>query len=90
MAIATAQAQPANLRLYVLPDEHVRFENGPELNLVQLNLEIRKLKRHKPRPDISLQLDKKATYDQVAKALATFQREGYDHLGFVGLAVKSQ
>jgi biopolymer transport protein ExbD len=84
---ASAQAQSAALRLYVLPDNHVRFENGPELDLDQLRLEVRKLKRRKPRPDIRLQLDKKATYDLVAKTLATFSDEDYGpHFGFVGLS----
>jgi biopolymer transport protein ExbD len=89
MAAAPAQAHTTLLNLYLLPDNHVRFENGPELDLAQLRLKIRNLKRRKPWPNIVLQPDKAAArYDFVAKVLATFQSEGYDRLGFLGLSQK--
>jgi biopolymer transport protein ExbD len=72
-----AMAQAAPVRLHVLVDRHLRFENGPEIDPAQLQSKLRSLKRHKPRPVIDLQLDGRATYDTVAKTLTTLQQEHY-------------
>jgi len=82
---ATANAQPAMRHLYFLSHDRVRFDDGPVLDLRQLQIEIRKMKRQTPNPDISLQPSRQASYSFVARVLTVFQKEGYDHLGFTGI-----
>jgi biopolymer transport protein ExbD len=78
-----ANAQPAMRHLYFLLHDRVRFDDGPVLDLHQLQVEIRKTKRQTPYP--SLQPSRQASYSLVARVLKVFQTEGYDHLGFVGI-----
>jgi biopolymer transport protein ExbD len=80
-------AQLGPLRLTVLPNCHMRFNDGPELDARGLRAKIRELMREKPRPDIRIIPDRMAHYDAVARVLGTFQQLGYGpHFGFTGIS----
>jgi biopolymer transport protein ExbD len=74
------------VKLHILPNGHVRFESGPELDEVHLAIKIRELMRQNPRPEIRLLGDKQVKYNSVAAVLAAFQRAGYGpHFGLAVL-----
>ncbi len=78
-------AQTKPLALSVLPNGHVRFADGPELDISQLRAKVEILMRENPRPEIRILPSKDASYSAVAEVLQTFQEVGYGPLfGFVG------
>jgi biopolymer transport protein ExbD len=78
-------AMNATLELHVLPNGHVRFDRGPELDDAHFAIKIRELMRQNPRPEIRILPNKQAKYDSVAAVLTAFQKAGYGpHFGFVG------
>jgi len=86
VAAACSRRQARLLHLHVLRNGHVRFDDGQELDLVQLRSQVRLLMQEAPRPDISIEADKDAEYDAVAKVFSIFQEEGYGpHFGIIGL-----
>jgi len=83
--VQAADARPHVWHLHILPNGHVRFDNGPELDLSHLRLEIRKMSNERPHPSVSLLPDRRAKFETVAAVLAEFQRAGYNHIGFTGI-----
>lgn len=83
---ACAKRHAQVIRLFLLPDGHVRLENGKELDLAQLREQVRIWKQENPRPEISLEPNKTIAYERVAKIIMIFQEEDYGpHLGFTGM-----
>ncbi len=81
----SADARMAFRTLKFLPDGHMQFDDGPELDLRQLRIEIKRMVREHDCPDVHLQPDKHASYARVAVALKLFQQFGCNNLGFRGL-----
>jgi biopolymer transport protein ExbD len=81
VAAASVQAQPASRDLRLLANGHVRFDNGPELDMQGLRVELLKIKRTKPRLRVHLLADAAAKYNAVAAVLSEFQRSGCCDLG---------
>jgi len=80
-----AESMPLNLN--ILPNGHVRFENGPELDQHALRAKIENLMRTEPHPYIRIVPDRHASYDAVAKVLRAFQQMNYGaHFGFTGIS----
>lgn len=74
------------VHLFFLENGHVRFDDGPELDLMQFRQQVRALKREEPRPDIALETNIRTKYEFVATVLKIFQEEAYGaHLGFTGI-----
>jgi biopolymer transport protein ExbD len=87
----SAQARPVIRNLQILPNGHVRFDSGPELDRRQLTLEIQKMSREQPQPEVhivNIGPAKSAKYDDFAAVLAAFSREHYNHLGIPGFTSK--
>ena len=80
-----ADAHTLSRNLYFLPNGYVRFDNGPPLDMRKLRLELKRMERISPRPQIHLQPSKLDRYDLVARVLAEFQRSGCCDLGFRGI-----
>jgi biopolymer transport protein ExbD len=85
VSVRMTDAHPYVRHLQILPNGHVRFDNGPELDLIHLRLEIRKMSNERPQPNVSLLPDRRTNYANVAAVLVEFQRAGYNHLGFTGI-----
>ena len=80
-----AEAGPAFRTLHFLRNGHYRLDTGPELDLLNLEIEIKRMARERDCPDVHLAPDHLARYDTVAGALAIFQKYGCNDLGFRGI-----
>ncbi len=85
MTVVLANAKAAFRTLHFLNDGQYRFDNGPEIDLQKLKLEIIRMARRHDCPDVHLAPNKHARYDKVAAALVQFQRYGCNDLGFRGI-----
>jgi biopolymer transport protein ExbD len=68
--------------LALLPNGHVRFDNGPAMDLHHLRLEILRMSRERPRPAVRLRLDRHINFAFLVTVLKEFQQAGYDRIGF--------
>jgi hypothetical protein len=84
LAIVATHAKPAFRTLHFTTNGNYRFDAGPELNLHQLETEIRRMADRRICPDVHLAPDKLASYARVALALTLFQKYGCNDLGFRG------
>ncbi len=76
---------PSFRTLIFLPNGHMRFDVGPEINMRQLKSEIRRMAREHNCPDVHLNTANGGDYSSMAEALRLFQKYGCNDLGFRGL-----
>jgi biopolymer transport protein ExbD len=79
-----APAFAAPISLWILPNRHVRFNNGPALTNRQLRFKLEEMTQENDCPDVRLRPNKAASYAEVAIVLKQFQQFGCSSLGFVG------
>lgn len=70
--------------LWILPNHHVRFDNGPELNTIQFHTELEKMKRNGGCPPIHIIPERIGNYATVGRVLMDMQRLGCHEIGFTG------
>ncbi len=70
-----AQATPSTV-LHILKNGHVRFENGPELNMDQFKEELRKRSADNSLTGLTLGLEQKPDYSAIAAVFAEMQKSG--------------
>jgi biopolymer transport protein ExbD len=76
-----AQAAPSTV-LHILKNGHVRFEDGPELNVDQFKEELRRRSAEKSLTELTLGLEQKPDYSAIAAVLAEMQNSGVK-IGFM-------
>jgi biopolymer transport protein ExbD len=83
ISAGAADAQPATRTLKFLPNGHVQFDAGPELDLRHPQPEIKRMARERDCPDVHVRPDKHTTYARVAAVMKLFQQFGCYDLGFL-------
>ncbi len=81
---AIAQTHAAAIELRILQNGHVRIDNGPEIDLRQLKLELQRISKERTAPRVHLLSNKDVSYAVVSQVLREFQETNCCDLGFVG------
>lgn len=84
ISVVSAEAHPTLRTLRFLPNGHVQFDTGPELDQRQLTIEIKRMTLEHDCPNVHVSPDKDTSYARVASVLRLFQQFGCNDLGYRG------
>jgi biopolymer transport protein ExbD len=80
---AASQVQPVVINIEIDFDGTVLW-NGTEVTMESLDTYFRRESANDPQPELHIYPNKRASYDVVARVLASAQRNGLRKIGFIG------